>query len=57
MKMVRLFVIVILFMCLMTSCTFFKDLFLDVNKIGRDFVTAFDTVSYTHLTLPTIYSV
>jgi len=47
MKMVRLFVIVILFMCLMTSCTFFKDLFLDVNKIGRDFVTAFDNLVKT----------
>ena len=40
MRMVRFFVLAILLVGLLTSCTVFKDLFLNANKIGKDFVTA-----------------
>jgi hypothetical protein len=41
-RMVRFFVLAITIVCLLTSCTVFKDLFLNANKIGSEFVTAFD---------------
>lgn len=42
MKKVRFFVFLAFLMVFLSSCTVFKDLFLNVNKIGQEFVTAFD---------------